>query len=92
MANTREVLGDQVALDKIIDKSISSFEENTTIRALRAYAFCDCNSLTSAVFPNLSDIYASCFKNCTSLTTIDFSNATSIGDSAFYRCTALTSV
>ena len=63
-------------------------------KGIAAYAFSDCNSLTSVIIPNSVtsiDIWA--FYNCSNLTSINIpNNLTSISDYAFYGCSGLTSL
>ena len=70
--------------------------ETTLATAIKisAYAFYNCDSLTSIVIPNsVKSIGDSTFYNCDSLTSITIpSSVTSIGSSAFSDCYSLTSV
>ena len=68
-------------LDALIDRSITSIENN--VSTIGDYAFYYCTNLTSASFPNATSIGTYAFYNCRYLTNISFPNVTSIGKSAF---------
>jgi len=88
--NTIDLLGDDVAVAKLIDKSIETFVDDT-ITSIGSYAFLDCSQLTSASFPVATSIDSSAFNNCSQLTSASFPVATSIGSYAFNSCSQLTS-
>ena len=81
-----------------VDKSITSFNELQFFKGLEqigAYAFRNCNSLTSLIFPNgnLISIGEDAFCGCTSLTAITLPNSvTVIGDGAFRECANLKTI
>ena len=88
--NTIDLLGDDVAVAKLIDKNIETFIDDT-ITSIGSSAFQNCTQLTSASFPAATSISGSAFQNCTRLTSASFPVATSIPGSAFYGCSQLTS-
>ena len=77
-------------LDALIDRSITSIENN--VSTIGDYAFYYCTNLTSASFPNATSIGTYAFFYCTNLTSASFPNATSIGTYAFYNCRYLTNI
>jgi hypothetical protein len=64
------------------------------VRIIRAFAFRNCDGLTSVIIPqSVMSIMNNTFQDCTGLTSVILGNGVkSIGDSAFTRCTNLTSV
>lgn len=74
--------------DTIIDKSITQFA-SSTLNQIGAYAFCDCNKLTSVNTPNIEFIDVAAFRHCVALTEVNFPSVTELMDEAFANCTAL---
>ncbi len=74
-------------------KSVT-FEENSKMEALPAYAFAECETLTDVTLPsNMTSIEDSAFYGCIELTNVTLPGSlSSIGSSAFYGCAALASV
>ena len=64
------------------------------VKEIGAWAFSDCESLTSIEIPDsVTSIGTGAFQYCESLTSIEIPDSvTSIGDSAFYGCESLTSI
>lgn len=64
------------------------------VTEIGAYAFADCEGLTSIEIPNsVTEIDNCAFEGCTGLTSVKIPDSVVyIGDSAFYGCTGLTSV
>ena len=91
MANTVDVLGDDLLSDKIIDKSITELVDDAQT-SIGSYAFKNCSRLTSVDFPLVTSISNYAFNACTGLTSVDFPLVTYIGSYAFESCTHLTSV
>lgn len=89
--NTIDLLGDDVAVAKLIDKSIETFVDDT-IKSIGICAFYGCPQLTSASFPAATSIGGNAFQNCSQLTSVSFPVVTSIGLNAFNGCSNLTSV
>ena len=65
-----------------------------SVQKIPAYAFCNCDSLTSVIIPDsVTSIGSRAFSGCSSLTSVTIGDGvTSIGDYAFRNCTSLTSV
>ena len=77
--------------DGIIDGSITSIY-NSTVSRIRPYAFYECSSLESAMFPMCETVEDNAFYRCSGLTAVSFPACTVIGSSAFYTCSGLTAV
>lgn len=60
------------------------------IKSIGAYAFRDCENLTSISFPAVTSIGGAAFFSCNGLSGIYFPEAISMGDSAFGYCKNLT--
>ena len=87
--NTIDILGDDVVIDSIIDRSITEFKDNV-LTTIGAYAFYSCTALTSVALPNVTTLNGEVFNNCTSLVNIDLPNVTRLaGNSIFQSCTSL---
>ena len=67
--NTINVLGDDVLLGQLIDKSITTIRDNV-VTIVGESAFNSCKSLTEADFPNASIIQYNAFAYCSSLKTL----------------------
>ena len=91
MANTVDVLGDDLLSDKIIDKSITELVDDVQT-SIGSYAFKNCSRLTSVDFPLVTSISDYAFNACTGLTSVDFPLVTSIGAYAFQNCSRLTTL
>jgi hypothetical protein len=57
--------------------------------AVKGYAFYECKSLTSVIFPSATSIGDSAFSKCTNLSSVDLPSATSLGGYAFNSCYVL---
>ena len=88
MANTIDILGDDIAIDSLINKSIVEFIDDN-ITSIGNYAFYECKSLTSVDFPNATSIGEDAFYYCENLTSVNIPNATRLNGSAFEYCKAL---
>ena len=89
MANTIDVLGDDLLSDMIISRNITELIDDV-LTSIGLYAFHGCSSLTSVEFPIVTSINTYAFYGCSSLTSVEFPATTSIGDHAFYGCSSLT--
>ena len=76
-------------VSKIIDRSITSISNNE-VTSIGINAFANCDSLTTALFPNAIYIGGSAFNSCSALTTVDFSNVAMIDGNGLYGCYSLT--
>ena len=63
--------------DALITGTITEVN-NDKITTLRPNAFANCESLTTAILPNITSISGSAFNSCASLSTVDFSNVESV--------------
>ncbi len=71
--------------------SLTSVIIGTNVKAIDAWAFSNCQSLSSINLSGIETISSS-FDGCSSLTSIDLSSCITIGSEAFNRCTSLTSI
>lgn len=76
-------------VSKLIDRSITSISNNE-VTSIGTNAFANCDSLTTALFPNATYIGGSAFNSCSALTTANLPKCTFIGPYAFKDCTSLT--
>lgn len=71
--NTIDVLGDDVVIDSIIDRSIMEFKDNV-ITKIGDYAFSGCAALETIDLPNVTQLRRHCFRGCEALTMLNFPN------------------
>ena len=91
MANTIDILGDETAVDIIIDRSVTDFIDSL-VTSIGQSAFYSCTALTSVDFPSVTSIGKSAFNNCTKLTTLILRSstmATLSSTNAFAKCPAI---
>ena len=94
MANTRATIGDQATVDGLVNRSLTSLEENG-VTSLPEYALYKSTGLTSVKFPNLIEAGEYAFSNCTSLEGFDetaFPSLTTLNEYVFQNCTSLVNV
>lgn len=72
--------------------TISGTVEDSTITALRANAFYQCNRITEISFPNVTAVGGSAFDTCTSISNVSLPNALNVGGYAFYNCVKITGI
>lgn len=91
--NTRDTLGDQITLDKLVDRTLTEFKENG-VDKLGAAALMSNTGLVSIEMPGLSSTAhgAYAFAYCTHLVTAAFPDMKSFGASMFTGCSSLTTV
>lgn len=87
--NTIDQLGDKVTIRRIIEKTITEFNDNTLV-AVGKNAFARCVLLASVNLPNVATVNNDAFYECSSLTGVNIPNCTSLGNMAFCGCKALT--
>lgn len=85
----RGILGDEEALQGIIDETLVDFENNE-IESIPAYSFYKYEPLKSVKSDSVTEIGESTFENCTGLDSIKLSNVINIGKNAFKGCSAIT--
>jgi hypothetical protein len=68
--NTIDVLGDDVVIDSIIDRTITEFKDNV-IATVGRHAFYGCTALTEVDLPNITSIGSECFYGCSNLRVVD---------------------
>jgi len=77
----------------IVDRTVTEIDDNDGVcKAIGAYAFYGCKSLTSVISPSVVDVKQSAFKDCHELSNINFPLLISIGSSAFNGCSKLTAL
>ena len=91
MANTRDSIGDQATLDGLVNRTLTSLEENG-VTTLGWGALSKNTALTSVSFPAVTDIGNSAFQGCTELLSVSFPMATTVGMYCFDGCTKLSAV
>jgi hypothetical protein len=67
--NTVDLLGDDVVLKSILEKSITEFNDDVVV-TVGAYAFSDCTALKSVDLPMVTNIGGMAFYYCTALSTL----------------------
>lgn len=91
MANTRDLIGDQATVDRLVSRTITELEEDG-IDVLRGYALSSCKSLETVVMPNLIEAGSYAFSNCIAIQHITsncFPLLKTINSYAFNVCTNL---
>lgn len=87
--NTIDLLGDDVVMNSIIDRSITEFKDNK-VTSIGQYAFYGCTALANVDLPNVTTLNGEVFNNCTSLVNIALPNVTRLaGKSIFQSCKSL---
>jgi hypothetical protein len=82
--------GGQEIIDALIDRSIT--EVSSEVTNVGAYAFTNCQSLSSINFPNATTIQGYAFQNCYALKSVSLPRTTGVNGYAFMNCPALASV
>ena len=88
MANTREIIGEQAALDGLIEDSLTEFEESD-VTTLGNNVFYRNNSLRNVRFPNVKNINSNAFYG-SRIESVSLPSLEEIGTNAFYNCDGLT--
>ena len=91
MANTIDVLGDDVVMDSLIERTITEMVDDKITR-LGSYAFSDCTALVNADFPAATVVGDGVFTRCTSLVSVNLPKVTSMMSNVFSGCTKLTNI
>lgn len=89
--NTIDALGDDVALAKLIDRSIAEFIDDT-VKTVGQYAFYKCQDLENVEMPAVTTIESYAFASCINLLSVSMENAQGrLNGYAFQGCTQLVS-
>lgn len=91
--NTRETLGEQTTLDKLVakDSTLTTFYEDS-LSSTNLYAFRNLTGLTTVNLSNTTTLGDSCFYGCSALTDFIAPKLTAIGQYSFQNCTSLTTL
>lgn len=73
----------------LINGSITEHADEE-ITSIRAYAFYNCNSLSSADFPSATTVGTYAFSGCSKLASVNLPKASTVNSRAFQNCTSLT--
>lgn len=94
--NTVDILTDDVTFGKIVDGTITEFEDDEIISAkdfVQTYAFYGCEELTRVSLPNFAgDIPQYCFQNCSNLSSVSIPHVRYIGKWCFRNDAMLRSI
>ena len=86
--NTIEKLGDDETFRQIVERSITSFEDNE-LTEVGEYSFYNCDKLVSVIIPNATTLETYAFRGCANLNSLNLLKVTSMGDNAFRGCSLL---
>jgi hypothetical protein len=87
--NTVDVIGDDALTDSIIDRSITTYNDDSLIN-IGAYALSNCSNLTSANFPSVTALSMNVFLRCSNLRCVDLASVlVTFGNGVFSNCTNL---
>ena len=89
--NTIDILGDDETFRQILEKSITSFEDNE-LTGVGKYSFYDCDKLTDVSIPNATTINEYAFQGCTNLNSLNLLKVTRVNGNAFYGCSQLSEI
>ena len=89
--NSIDLLGDEIVMSKIIDGTITEFNDNT-LTSLYSYAFYKCINLKTVDLPNVTNFGTNVFEYCSMLETVNLPLLTLVAGSSFMYCTALKSI
>lgn len=83
--NTIDLLGDDVVIDSIINRTITEFKDDT-IETVGKYAFEGCAALETLHLPNATELDVSALYKTRKLKNIELPNVTSLGRNVFVGC------
>ena len=86
--NTIEKLGDDETFRQIVERSITSFEDNE-LTEVAGYSFCNCDKLADVSIPNATTIGNRALEGCTNLNSLNLPKVIRIGSYAFHKCSLL---
>jgi hypothetical protein len=74
----------------IVDGTVTEINDKDGLcTAMKGYAFYECKSLASVIFPSATSVGDSAFSKCSILSSVELPSATSIGGYAFNNCYVL---
>lgn len=91
MANTRDTIGDQATVDGLVNRTLTSLEEDGVL-SIGRYALYNNTALESVNLPSATTINQYAFGNCTALEEVALPKVTSIAANAFNGCSNLEKV
>ena len=86
--NTIEKLGDDETFRQIVERSITSFEDNELTEVAK-YSFYSCDKLADVSLPNATTLGEYAFRGCANLNSLNLLKVTNMGSDAFYGCSLL---
>ena len=89
--NTIEKLGDDETFRQIVERSITSFEDDE-LTIVADHSFYNCDKLMDVSIPNATTIRNYAFVGCTNLNSLDLPKVTSMGNNVFSGCNLLPEV
>ena len=89
--NTIEKLGDDETFRQIVERSITSFEDDE-LTIVADCSFYNCDKLMDVSIPNATTISNYAFRRCTNLNSLDLPKVTSMGNDVFSGCNLLPEV
>ena len=89
--NTIEKLGDDETFRQIVERSITSFEDNELTEVAK-YSFYNCDKLASVIIPNATTLGEYAFRGCANLNSLNLLKVTSMGSNAFSGCSQLSEI
>ena len=93
MSNTKDLIGEQETLDRLISHNLESLEDND-IKSLRNYCFYNNKTIKSVNLPNCEQKSSKShvFENCYNLHTVSLPSASYIGNNQFSNCYKLKNI
>ena len=91
MANTRDSIGDQAALDGLINHTLTSFEDDA-VTSLRSYAIYNNPAIKSISLPSVKSAGDYAFGYCTNLESVQINDMADAGSHLFTECNKLNSL
>ncbi len=89
--NTIEKLGDDETFRQIVERSITSFEDNELTEVTK-YSFYNCDKLASVIIPNATTLGEYAFRGCANLNSLNLPKVTSMDGYAFSICSQLSEI
>ena len=86
--NTIEKLGDDETFRQIVERSITSFEDNE-LTEVAGNSFYNCDKLANVSIPNATTLGECAFRGCANLNSLDLPKVTSMSNSIFRGCSLL---